>query len=531
MSQFEQRLLLTSIFKPFAVDDDYGVKENICELMHNQVTRMQGVFSLRSQTRSFGLSFMAENIQVPSTVLDFPTQEEFISELKQGKYTHVGISFIVPNVDKARRMCELVRLHSPGTTIIAGGHGARVKGIKEFLGCDEICVGEGTAWLRNYFGEPVNAPFRHPVMAADHSRWILGIPAPHKKAILIPGVGCENRCNFCATSHFFEGYRPFFRSAGEMFSAMVEIADSIGTEEFFVLDENFLDDKERVDELLALMASSGRWFRFDIFSSLRAISQYDPKTLMRLGIQFVWIGIESQKALFEKVQGHDAASIINSLRAHGMSVLASSILFLDHHDHETIWSDIDYTISLNPDFIQFMELAPFPGTTLYEDFDKEGLIRHEIPFLHWHGQDLIWFHHPHFKREETKSILDEAFRREYMTLGPSLLRIIETKIMALDNAPDQLDAVMEKRYADLRRMTLEMRPLLGSLAAMAPSQAIRKRALRLRGRFTELFGPAKFADHAAQAAVHLLSRIEAKRGNRRLNPWQPATYRKEHQRG
>ena len=40
-----KKLLLTSVFGPFGVDDAYGRKENPMELMHNQVTREQGLFS------------------------------------------------------------------------------------------------------------------------------------------------------------------------------------------------------------------------------------------------------------------------------------------------------------------------------------------------------------------------------------------------------------------------------------------------------------------------------------------------------
>ena len=43
------KVLLTSVFGPYGVDDAYGRKENIMELFHNQVTREQGLFSLRFQ--------------------------------------------------------------------------------------------------------------------------------------------------------------------------------------------------------------------------------------------------------------------------------------------------------------------------------------------------------------------------------------------------------------------------------------------------------------------------------------------------
>ncbi|HNV68608.1 MAG TPA: radical SAM protein, partial [Candidatus Ozemobacteraceae bacterium] len=144
----DQKLLLTSVFKPFGVDDAYGVKENVCELMHNQVTRGQGVFSIRSHNRSFGLTFLAENLQTPTTVLDFPTFEEFERELRTGDYTHIGISFIVPNVDKARRMAETARRLAPRAKLYLGGHGAAIEDLEQLISCDGICRGEGVTWLR-----------------------------------------------------------------------------------------------------------------------------------------------------------------------------------------------------------------------------------------------------------------------------------------------------------------------------------------------------------------------------------------------
>jgi hypothetical protein len=47
------RVLLSSVFKPFAQDDKYGSRAiNPIELYHNQVTREQGPFSLRMSHRS-----------------------------------------------------------------------------------------------------------------------------------------------------------------------------------------------------------------------------------------------------------------------------------------------------------------------------------------------------------------------------------------------------------------------------------------------------------------------------------------------
>ena len=68
-----KKLLLASVFGPYAVDDEYGEKENKMEPFHNQVTREQGIFSYRFNHPSHGLSFLAQNIEMPTVVLDFPT--------------------------------------------------------------------------------------------------------------------------------------------------------------------------------------------------------------------------------------------------------------------------------------------------------------------------------------------------------------------------------------------------------------------------------------------------------------------------
>src|SRR5512137_3173051 len=76
------RVLLTSVFGPYAQDDEYGSRSiNPMELYQNQVTRVQGGFSLRMFHRSFGLMMIQNNLDAPCTLLDFPTREGFAAEI------------------------------------------------------------------------------------------------------------------------------------------------------------------------------------------------------------------------------------------------------------------------------------------------------------------------------------------------------------------------------------------------------------------------------------------------------------------
>ena len=145
-------VLLSSVFGPFGVDDAYGRKENVMELFHNQVTREQGLFSMRYNHPSFGLHFIAANLETPTTVLDFPSEARFVEEIRKG-YDVIGISFIAPNFIKAKRMAELVRRHAPESKIVLGGHGTRIPDVEKMIEHDAICQGEGVTFMRDFLGE------------------------------------------------------------------------------------------------------------------------------------------------------------------------------------------------------------------------------------------------------------------------------------------------------------------------------------------------------------------------------------------
>jgi len=516
------KLLLTSVFRPFGVDDAYGRKENKLELFHNQVTREQGIFSLRYNHRSFGLYFIAENLSTPTTVLDFPSIKQFRKELAKG-YDYVGISFIAPNFVKARRMAEIIREVSPQTKIILGGHGSRIPDIETLIDCDHVLPGEGISKLRKLLGEDMNAPIKHPAMpAADHKR-ILGLPFTQQGAVLVPGVGCPNACRFCCTSHFYDKeYTPFLKTGKDIFDVCVRLADELKTNDFFVMDENFLLHKDRAMELLALMREHNRPFNFSVFSSAEAITAFGVDNMMALGVNYVWIGVESKQNLFEKTKGIDVQALIAELRANGIFVLASSILFLEHHDKESINEDIDFAISLKPDFTQFMQLGPLPQTRLYLEYKEQGLLLDDVPYEEWHGQHMLWFKHPHFTREESAVATKEAFAREFRELGPSILRVGEAMIQGLDSPHYKSgDPFMAARYETAVRRCKAYRHALTALKWLAPEKQMKEKAGRIEAMFAEKFGTRTPAHFIANSAVWAMANTARLKYDKEFHPHNP----------
>jgi hypothetical protein len=138
------RVLLTSVFGPYARDDEFGSRSiNPMELYHNQVTREQGAYSLRMFHRSWGIMLMQQNISAPCTVIDFPTRGILEGELAAGGYDIVGISSIVINIGKVREICRMVRRLSPKSVVIVGGHVTAIPGIEHMIDATTSCVAMG----------------------------------------------------------------------------------------------------------------------------------------------------------------------------------------------------------------------------------------------------------------------------------------------------------------------------------------------------------------------------------------------------
>jgi hypothetical protein len=447
------RVLLTSVFGPYAQDDEFGSRRvNPMELYHNQVTRAQGCFSLRMFHRSWGIMMIQDNISAPSTLLDFPTREAFVKELTGHHYDIVGISSIIVNIGKVREMCRMVRRLSPGSTIVVGGHVSAIPGIEHMIDADHIVRGDGIAWMRGFLGEDVSAPIRHPHIVSGFDIRTMGIKVPalagSTAATIIPSVGCPLGCNFCTTSAFFGGkgkFLNFYQTGEELFNVMCEMESSMKVRSFFMMDENFLLYRKRAMELLDRMKANGKAWALYVFSSANAISKYTMRELVELGISWIWMGLESARSGYTKLQGHDTLALSQELHQHGIKLLGSTIVGLEHHTPENIEDEIEHAVSHETDFHQFMLYTPVPGTPLYKEMQEKRLLL-DVDLADIHGQHKFNFKHAAISRDDSHRFLDWAFWRDFQRNGPSLYRIYRTTMQGWKRYKSDPDPRVRERF-------------------------------------------------------------------------------------
>jgi hypothetical protein len=453
--QSRARVLLSSVFGPYAQDDEFGSRSiNPMELYHNQVTRAQGSFSLRMFHRSWGIMMIQENISAPRSLLDFPTREAFARELTTNHYDIVGITSIIVNVGKVREICRMARELSPGSVIVVGGHVAAIPGLETMIDADHIVRGEGISWMRRYLGEDEHAPIRHPAIVSGLQARIMGVRLPQRKggtaATIIPSVGCPMGCNFCTTSAFFGGkgkFVNFYETGDELFEVMCQIESELKVHSFFVMDENFLLYRTRVMRLLELMKQAGKSWGFSVFSSANAIRKYTMQELVELGVSWVWMGLESPAASYGKLQGADIRQLTRELREHGIRVQGSTIIGLEHHTPDNIAAEIESAVAYQTDFHQFMLYTPVPGTPLYKEMADQGRLLVDVDPADTHGQFKFNFRHGAISRDDSKRFLDWAFWRDFERNGPSLYRMCRTMLQGWQRYKDYPDPRVRERFA------------------------------------------------------------------------------------
>lgn len=451
--QKSRKLLLTSVCRPLG--PKYGDGESVgYELLFGQVTRAQGIFSPRATHIHYSLDYIANNLEIPTVVLHYPSRRELIRELKKG-YDFVGISFIVATFHRAKEVVNLIRKYSPDSKIILGGYGTVLDDdtLKQYS--DYICREEGVRFMRRLLNEPeISIPYKHPLIESRMN--VLSVPVS-KTGLIFAGLGCPNGCDFCCTSHFFKRRHIKLLPEGRDIYNVIErylIRDSSMV--FTIIDEDFLLDKKRAIQFRDCVLAGGRPISIFVFSSIKALSRYTVQEILEMGIDGIWIGYEGTRSGYSKQSGKPAHELIRELRENGIAVLTSMIVGFDYQTPEVISEELDGLIELRPELAQFLIYSPPPGTPFYDRVISQDLIRNkyieDVDKL-WHdgcGFNSI-VKHPTMSSFEIEDMQRWCFEQDFQRLGPSIYRFIEMWYLRYKRWSESSSNFVRKKATRLRK--------------------------------------------------------------------------------
>jgi haloalkane dehalogenase len=447
------------------------------ELLYRQVTRAQGIFSPRTVNVQFGLDYIAENLDAPTVVLQYPSKRELIKELKKG-YDYVGISFIMALMHKMKETVALIRQYAPDSKIVLGGYGTVLKDevLKPYA--DFICREEGVGYFRRLLGEPeIPMPYKHPLIVSWLKVFGWKVSGTGK---IFAGLGCPNGCDFCCTSHFFSRKHIKLLPTGrDIYNVVERYFDLDPSLVFLIIDEDFLLNKKRAMEFRDCVLQGGKRPSIFAFSSIKAISQYKVEEILEMGIDGFWIGYEGTRSNYAKQQGRPVADILTEFREHGITVLASMIVGFDYQTPEIVAQELDGLMKLKPALGQYLIYGPVPGTPFHERVIKENLLQD----IYTSDKDLFYrradgfstmMKHPTLSPAQIEDMQRWCFEQDFQRLGPSIYRVLETRFLGYLKLRNSPNPILRQKAEYFARELRHAYPVFLAGRLLGPNATVRR---------------------------------------------------------
>lgn len=197
-------------------------------------------------------------------------------------------------------------------------------------------------------------------------------------AIMKTSFGCPFSCSFCFCRQITDE-RYFTRDLQEVLEELKTIAE----EEVYIVDDNFLVDRDRVLNFCRLLEENGLKKKFLIYGRADFIAQNEDviKRFAENGLRAVIVGLESCDE--GELDGYNKQGSIEFnekavriLKNCGVECYATLILGLDWEDRE-FDNLYKWLRKLGLKFINLQPFTPLPGTPLLEQYEAELTVSRE----------------------------------------------------------------------------------------------------------------------------------------------------------
>jgi haloalkane dehalogenase len=496
----EDRILLTTPAYPYPT---LPANESLTDATGQRFTKGDDIFTLISHTHCYANHILAQNIDIPATLLEYPRWEDFTKEVNKN-YATIGISSYPVHLKMVMKMCEYIKENSPKTKILLGSYGAQAFKGKydektQHKYVDHVVKGEGVKWLRNYLGEAKDRPIDQRLMPkCGGVPWFIDRYPVGNVGFLVSGLGCPGGCDFCSSTEMFGCKRLQLLSPEELIKHIELYHQHFpNVRQVFVIEEDHFRHPEYLIKTRDYwgknpeVVESLDWLGFGSVDYIwKFADKYGWDALAEIGMGAIFIGVESKFAGehgYSKRSEIDARELFHKLHSIGIRTLGAWICGWDWHDHSNMYEDLNYFIACYPTFQQITRLSPFPGTVLYDKLKAEGRVMN-VPWedVHfWSGaQENI-----SLETHETLNLVEYGYDLLYKTWGPSMLRKLDVTLNGYKyNINSDNPMMREHKSKFFKQQAAVLWNLIYAMERFAPNGVVRRRVKKIDERYRNLIG-------------------------------------------
>ncbi|MEE9176049.1 MAG: radical SAM protein [Thermodesulfobacteriota bacterium] len=187
--------------------------------------------------------------------------------------------------------------------------------------------------------------------------------------------GCPFHCIYCA----YARGKTRFRSADNIVQEIEELINVYGTKDISFYDETFTANKRRILEICDLIIKKDLDITWGCYSRVNTIDRGLIEKMTTAGCKTISYGVESGSTRMLEIMKkgitlEQVERAITLTKKAGVKCSTSFVFGIPGETPKSVRKTIEFAKKIDPTFVHFNMITPWPGTELYENLVKEGKI-------------------------------------------------------------------------------------------------------------------------------------------------------------
>ncbi|MEC7640685.1 MAG: radical SAM protein, partial [Nitrospinota bacterium] len=229
--------------------------------------------------------------------------------------------------------------------------------------------------------------------------------------------GCPYECTFCSTIQMWtRNWRKV--SIDRVVEEIEDLQKNYGVREIAFYDDAFLIDRKRVLGICEEIIKRKLDIKFTIPPGINVIN-LDEELIIKMkqaGLYRVTLPIETgnketQKFIKKPIDLDHARKMIDVCNRKGIWSQANFVVGFLYETQSQVDETLEYSYSLNLDYIFYYVAQPYAGSELYEIYEEQNLLDGK-----YDSMSTMWdtkYETKHFKPEDLRKITDEAMKKHF----------------------------------------------------------------------------------------------------------------------
>lgn len=323
----------------------------------------------------------------------------------------VGISCVTPTFSNAQKVAKIVKEEIRCLIVLGGVHASALpeQTLGNYPEFDIVVIGEGEYTMRELCeaiqsdrkeldnikgiafrknGRVIKTPPREWISDLDGlpfpARHLVNMEGykiqPHmnigkKTATMITSRGCPFNCIFCSAHiNMGRGYRP--HSPKRVIAEIEHLKQNYGIQHIYFHDDTITVQKDRVAEICNLLLAKKIGISWICMARVNSLSEDLAALMKKAGCYGIGFGVESGdetvlKNIKKGITLEQCRAAYRYCKKFGIRTYATLMFGNPGETKESAEKTIKFAIELDPDIAMFYVLTPFPGSEVFNMYNKK----------------------------------------------------------------------------------------------------------------------------------------------------------------